>query len=679
MTLEQFSKDFLEDVLQEADSTNEYQENVFTQRFLEYLVEADECMEPQLCYFKKPGMKVNAYDLHQENDTLYLFVSLFDNMSHTKKFTYRVVEDTVNRLRTYLNKAFEGFGHQMEESSEIFDATNTIHELKGSLRHVRLYVLTNGITSPDEFMDEKFGDIEISYHVWDIERLYQFVSAGQGREELVIDFGKDFGTKIRCLQIPEENNIYDAYLAILPADLVAKIYEKWGQRLIERNVRSFLQATGNVNKGIRNTLQREPWMFMAYNNGISTTADTAVFEKDAHGNVNLIRLTGWQIVNGGQTTASLYSAAKSKIDISQASVQMKLTILKNEQDTNIVVPLISRYANSQTKINMSDFNANDEFHVKLEKHSRTIWAPNIKGKSTTKWFYERARGQYMVELSRRNTPKQKNDFKAQHPTMQKLVKTSVAKYIMSWMQYPHIVSRGSETNFVEFANLVNQEPERFIADQAFFKQMVAQAILFQTCDNIVKKFNFGGYKANIVTYTIAWLAHLAGERVDLNRIWNRQSVDEDLQKILFKLVQEVHSHITDPKRPVTNVTQWCKRDECWHGLKRRKIQIDLSSLSTKFKEVLFTAELPDEMGMIVAERLKEEEELPSAEAWFALFKWVKVTESFNMEGRNFIYTVGRFVSESKPLQQEQVARALKIYQQAIELGFDPDENTTVAG
>ena len=125
-----------------------------------------------------------------------------------------------------------------------------------------------------------------------------------------------------------------------------------------------------------------------------------------------------------------------------------------------MIKLISRYANSQTKINVSDFAANDRFHVALERHSREIWVPNPSSKGTTKWFYERSRGSYLDEVGRQPTPAQKRMFKDQYPSTQKMTKTVMAKYEMSWRQQPQKVSLGAEKNFAHFTAIMAERSDR---------------------------------------------------------------------------------------------------------------------------------------------------------------------------------------------------------------------------
>ncbi len=163
-------------------------------------------------------------------------------------------------------------------------------------------------------------------------------------------------------------------------------------------------------------------MFVAYNNGISSVARSGDIEKSAEG-INLFTikgLDGWQIVNGGQTTASIHRAYLEGIDLSEVYIQTKLTILKvssKNEDERIkledkMVAKISEFANTQNKINKSDLLANTRFMSEIEMFSRSTWIPVHDGrKAGEKWYFERTRGQYMVDVNRFKKDKGSNNFK----------------------------------------------------------------------------------------------------------------------------------------------------------------------------------------------------------------------------------------------------------------------------
>ena len=372
------------------------------------------------------------------------------------------------------------------------------------------------------------------------------------------------------IKVPSENPVYDCYVGIIPGTLLANIYKEEGQGLIQKNVRSYLQARGKVNKGIKNSLVKEPEMFMAYNNGISTIADSVELDekKSSAGIATIKEITGWQIVNGGQTTASIYNAMQNKQPLDAVNVQMKLSVIKDTKKATEIAANISKYANSQNKINMSDFNANDDYHIKMEQISRRTFIPVNKGKETEQWFYERARGQYLVELHRQPTQKAKREFKARIPKKRCISKTVAAKCLMAYMGYPDCVSKGLESNFVIFSDMIKKGdiPQ---PTQAVYIDMIAKVILFQQCDRIVAGLNFGGYKAQINYYVMALIGRYFQDKFDAKYIWQNQMISPDMADIIEELALKVWQHFQNPSVLGVNITQWCKKNECWELLQSR--------------------------------------------------------------------------------------------------------------
>ena len=388
--------------------------------------------------------------------------------------------------------------------------------------------------------------------------------------QLVVKLRKKYCISLPLIKVKGDNEIYDCYIGVISGELLARIYEVEGQDLIQKNVRSFLQATGKVNKGIKTSLANEPQMFMAYNNGISTVADSIAIDEDqSYGDVVAItEITGWQIVNGGQTTASVYNAYKSKLPLDQVNVQIKLSVIKQKDQAEEIIHNISKYANSQNKINMSDFNANDAYHVKMERLSRATPIPVVKGKSTDYWFYERARGQYLVELNRQPTAAAKKEFKSRCPKNRCVSKTIAAKCVMAYQGYPDIVSKGLETSFVYFSDMVSKGEFHEPSEQSYI-EMISKVILFNSCDKIIKSLKFGGFKAQQDYYTVALIGKYHSDLINPQEIWNTQTINAETAKVIEELAYFVWGHFQNPTVPGVNIGQWCKRHECWELLQRR--------------------------------------------------------------------------------------------------------------
>ena len=122
-----------------------------------------------------------------------------------------------------------------------------------------------------------------------------------------------------------------------------------------------------------------------------------------------------------------------------------------------MVPLISRYANTQNRIQLADFSVNDPFHRALERLYRTVWAPaRSGGERQSKWFYERARGQYREQ---RASAPSRAYFDSVYPASsrggeisQYFDRLQLARYENDWEQPPHIASRGGQASLREFTS-----------------------------------------------------------------------------------------------------------------------------------------------------------------------------------------------------------------------------------
>jgi hypothetical protein len=356
---------------------------------------------------------------------------------------------------------------------------------------------------------------------------------------------------------------------VIPGSQLAAIYDRWGTRLLEQNVRVFLQARGSVNKGIRNTIENSPEMFFAYNNGITATAEDICSIPCSEG-LHITHLKNLQIVNGGQTTASIHAASRKKgIDLSRLFVQMKLSIVPPEKSME-VVPKISEYANSQNRVNAADFFSNHPFHVRMEDFSRRLYAPSMDGTfRETKWFYERARGQYQDARSKLSDAQRKR-FDAEYPRRQVVAKTDLAKFHNVWRELPHIVSRGAQKNFADFASYIGAEWSRQsdTFNERFFRQAVAQAIVFRETEKIVstQPWYDGGYRSNLVAYGIARLSfevHRRKTAVDFDRIWTQQAISSAMRSALVVSAKSAHDVIMNPPAGTRNISEWAKHQGCW--------------------------------------------------------------------------------------------------------------------
>ncbi len=424
------------------------------------------------------------------------------------------------------------------------------------------------------------GDVPVTWSVWDLARFERFDRSGLALEDMVIDFAQDFGGALPALKASQAEAALESYLMIVPGQQLAAIYDRWGARLLEANVRSFLQARAKTNKGIQKTIKDEPDLFFPYNNGLSATADAVTPVQTAEG-LTIAAISNLQIVNGAQTTGSIHAGLKSaKEQLPQVFVQMKLTVVPPERSEDIV-PKISEYANTQNKVNAADFFSNHPFHVRMEQFSRgVIFTARDGERHDSKWFYERSRGQY-INARGRLTPAQQKKFDIEFPKMQLFGKTDLAKFEFSATGQPHVVSRGAQKNFAEFAKDIGEAWSKSDAkyDELWFRRLISKALIFRKLETEVPKQPWyeGGYRANIVTYSMAKVFHDATSEkqvLDLDAVWRRQAVPEAISRALMIAAAEAHDVVTHPPQGVRNMSEWAKQQACWNGLKARKLAYD---------------------------------------------------------------------------------------------------------
>jgi hypothetical protein len=449
---------------------------------------------------------------------------------------------------------------------------------------VRLFFLTDGVVRSLDLEEESFPGIEVRYVVWDLDKLSR-LRVGH-REVIELDFVNDYEGALPCLKTADPTGEYQTFLAFLSAPVLARIYGEHGQRLLERNVRAFLQSKGKINRGLQKTLKEEPHRFLAYNNGLCCTAAEV---RLSGGSLEWVK--DFQIVNGGQTTASIYHALKKeKVDVSQVVVQIKLTVLKDPAKISEIVPLISRYANSQNKVNGADFAANGAYHQVLEQLSRSVWAPAASGlQRGTHWYYERARGSYADDKASQSSPAQRRKWEQENPTLQKFTKTDLAKYEHAWLGLPHYVCLGAEKNFNKLADRMEEDGEPLV-DVNYFQQLVAKTILFRTAEKVFTAQDLVQWRAQSVAYAVAWLTEKSNRRINLSRIWSEQRLPPGLVEVLAKACCAAHKHLSATEG---NAGERSKKPDCWQEFQEQKIDLP-SEWEAEWAESSFVAPTNEE-------------------------------------------------------------------------------------
>lgn len=455
-----------------------------------------------------------------------------------------------------------------------------------SIRRLRVVLFSNArlATRRPPEADGEIGGLPAVYNILDFARFSGLRRSGAGNEPVEIVLGDISAEPLVCLPASNADGLYRSFLVAMPATSLAEIYGLYGARLLEQNVRTFLQAKTKVNKGIIRTLREAPEMFFAYNNGLTATAADVATEVLPDGRVVIRAITGLQIVNGGQTTASiLYARDKGGADLADVFVQMKLTVVEPAR-LEEVVPRISRFANTQNRISEADFFSSHPFHVAMEQISRRLMAPPAPGHvSGSRWFYERARGQYRDGLA--GTPAARKRFAAEFPKSQVIDKTDLAKIEMTFAARPHTVCLGAQKCFMAFAEKVAKEWETSpdVFNESWFRSAVARAILFRWTDQLISRADWyrddRGYKAQTVAYTLAWIVEQArrsgGRQLNLPLIWSLQDVPEELADVIRIVAPLVAAELRKTPEGVSNVGEFAKHQACWATISRMEADVEL--------------------------------------------------------------------------------------------------------
>lgn len=674
------------------------QEQLFTNMTLDLLADAGITENARAVYDEKTTKagiqhKINGYSLSDNYETLDLFISVFNGTDEPERVPKEEIDKAARRATTFFkNSVYKDYVKDIEESSEIFDLAHTLAEsaeLKNGLVRVNIFILTEGFYSGNMPASASISGYAVNYQVIDIVYLYNI--SQKSHIPIEIDFAKD-GFSVPCITAPSDNSEYQSYLAIISGSALANIYERYGSRLLEQNVRSFLQFTGKINNGIRKTIRSESHMFLAFNNGLAATAEEIILSDAANGGKCIEVVKDLQIVNGGQTTASIYHTwKKDKADISGIFVQLKLSVVKNKDNFSDIVSRIAEYANTQNKVSVADLSSNRPFHIDIEKLSRTLWAPPAAGKTLqTRWFYERARGQYKnARLKDGFTPKKQASFDLSNPKNQVITKEDLAKYINTFSEIydssklvigPHYVVRGNQKNYVQFINYnLSGSP-----DNIYYEDAVAKAILFREAEKKygIKPNAIGDMRYITVPYALGLLNKITAGKLNYYKIWKAQAVSAELIKFIYALMVRVEGFIRE-NAPGSLYGEWAKKEGCWEAIKLHDFKMDAGRITDDLtgkndqlqRKVISESE--SEL-LLISEEIERLKSVPP-EIWYKIEEWGKVTDRLTMLQRNVAFDLAGRVKNNSVISEYERTSGIKILNTVVEsepdILFEIDELT----
>lgn len=672
LTLDEFYHSFYEelDTARRNDSLVKV-DDFFTNLMFEYLQDLGEVEDPVVCSYRdNSGIQLNGFAFSDDYYRVDLFVSLFTDTDALLSIPQGDVTAALKRCLNCYRRAMSGNLDQFRKDTDVFDCVNTMAERVNEIREIKVTVLTNGVVKSLDLPPSRFSNATVTYNVWDMDRLFKASTSGTLHEPITVNFAKYSSEPlyaVKGLSSPKTQ----VYLAIIPGQFLADIYNEFGAKLLERNVRSFLQLKGKVNKGIRETLISEPDMFLAYNNGITVTASSIVVEEEGASVVKINEIHDFQIVNGGQTTVSLFKAKtdrNSEVDFSQVYVQMKLAVVENAANMDEIVPNISRYSNSQNSVQVADFSSNDPYQRKLEALSRATWSPTKDGQKPVNWFYERTRGQYAEQLNSQPTPAKRRDYKDAHPL---ITKTDLAKALLSWEQMPTAVALGAQKCFAIF--LERQKNSTLIdPDLTYYQRCVAKIILFRRIEKLVLDQRFGGYKADIVAYSYYKLLRMTGGKLDLDAVWAKQAISSATEEQIIEIVRAVQPFIVNAPNG-GNISEFCKTQKCVTGVDALPLSIidslKVELLAAPISETVVQSSsggaslTPEEKAVI------EEAEKISGDEWKSLAAWAKDKNLLLSWQRSLLFSLATLKWRNKTPTYKQAYWGLEARAKALTLGF----------
>ena len=685
----------------DADKNSIFPEESFFEYVSEMLSDAGVLDDVQYCPYRNriKGMRLDGYSWNALEKTICgIIVNFTNEQDHIDTLTNTHIKDISKKV----TKFFEGsvdvnFINNLEVTDPGRNAAEELGHYIDDAIKIRIVIFTDQqlSTRVKKISIEDILEKDTSIEIWDIERLKELSQSSGESEEFTVDI-KQLGGVLKVLPANKPEGGVSTYLGIMPATLLSDIYDEFGQRLLESNVRTFLDFRAGTNKGMRKSLLTEPERFFAYNNGLTVTA-TSIKTEIVDGQTIVLELENMQIVNGGQTTASIYFSPKDKgklkgedrdysfseIDLSKVFVQMKLTVVEEKGIADILKSNIATFANSQNSIQQSDLVSNHPFHTNIETRSRKQLMPAGETGFPTKWFYERARGQYSTQLRAMSTSRQ-NKFIAEYPKNQVFTKTDMAKYENTWRMKPHDVKRGAQANLKLLGQSILKEFEKDENEfgAVFFNDLVAKMILFRATDYAIPRSEWykaeKGFKAEVVTYTLALLRYsLIKNNMDINldRIYKRQEVSKKLIEFIVELGQIVRQKITDPsfREGIANPSEFCKSEKGW--VKFQALNVDLKNLDPQ--DLLTTKQLVEVKD--TKKKLKETSKTINALEYvmsYSAKEWALISEFYSETYPSYHINVEiprkciGLIQQGKMLSDKQLKIAVDLRIKAYDKGFE---------
>ena len=515
--------------------------------------------------------EIFAYNESSNQEVLTLFYTIYstDN-TDVKVLNDSDVQYAWQRLQGFYDRAIRNAAADMDESNPAYEVCKMIDDHKNDYKTIRFYILSNCVIKKSAPKKIRIRDKETDSNIWELNKLFGNLTNTADHVEIDIDFENDddYQYKIPYIQMEStDHNEYKCLLMMFPGKLLYKLYKKWNTDLLLYNVRYWLTfkktKRKHTNADIRDTLRNNPQMFLAYNNGITAIASEVdlapmgdatqvgemqagvITSNDMVSSGLLKAIHNFQIVNGGQTTASIFRAKDSEpaaINLNGVFVQVKLIVIGAKQNVNELASKISRSSNSQNAVKDSDFSVSEQFNTKFQELSRTVKIPNDRG-DIAYWFYERIRGQFDEERSRIKRKDQMEAFLTKYPKPNRFTKELLAIVHKSWDQQPSEAVKGAGTTYDTFISEIINSGE--VPDENYFKTSIALLIIYNYLKARKENRNYKNGKAPVIAYSMAYLHYITFEDLPLLDIWERQDLTDDMKEALDMIAELMFKQLSE--------------------------------------------------------------------------------------------------------------------------------------
>lgn len=155
---------------------------------------------------------------------------------------------------------------------------------------------------------------------------------------------------------------YETVYGLLPLSDLARLYTKYGRRLIAANIRAYKGNTA-VNDQIVNTVREEPDHFFYLNNGLTAYCERLEINNLDRANTEQKRIKGYglSIVNGAQTLGAIIQAIpEGSTPKPEGFVFLKIVSLERCEEDRAFADRITRSTNFQNQIGLKDFVSLDD-------------------------------------------------------------------------------------------------------------------------------------------------------------------------------------------------------------------------------------------------------------------------------------------------------------------------------